>query len=129
MNIRKIRRVIYFVVSISQSNIDDIPNEKGSISFPPFLKDASYWMIIFQQQSLLRLLRVAMGFDQNLPELFRHSGSYFINHSFFHFIVIIIWMLSSTLNRKTSSHHIYYPNIGRRCFQCHFFFSRIPFSS
>lgn len=70
MNIRKIRRVIYFVVSISQSNSDDIPNEEVSISFPPFLKDASYTIAIIQQQSLSRLLRVAMGFDQTLPEVF-----------------------------------------------------------
>jgi hypothetical protein len=101
MNIRKIRRVIYFVVSISQSNSDDIPNEKGSISFPPFLKDASYTITTFQKQSLSRLLQVAMESDQILSEVLRHSVSCLIDQSFF-----IIWMLSSTLNRITSSHHI-----------------------
>jgi hypothetical protein len=69
MNMRQIRRVIYLVVSISQSNSDDIPNEKGSISFPPFLKDAYYTLIIFQQQGLARLLRVGMGPDQILPKV------------------------------------------------------------
>lgn len=87
MNIRQIRKVIYFVVSISQSNSDDIPNEKVSISFPPFLKDASHTITIFQQQSLSRLLQVGMGSDQIFSEVFRHSGSCLINHSFCYFIV------------------------------------------
>jgi len=106
MNIRQIRRVTYLVVSISQSNSDDIPNEKVSISFPPFLKDTSYTITISRQQSLSRLLQVGMGSDQILPEVLLHSGSCLINHSFCHFIVSIIWLLSSMLNRKTSSHQM-----------------------
>ena len=105
MNIRQIRKVIYIVVSISQSNSDDISNEKASISFPPFLKDASNMVTVFPQQNLSRLLQVGMGSDQILPEVLRHSGSCLVNHSFYHFIVFIIWMLSSTLNREISSHN------------------------
>ena len=52
---------------------------------------------LFRQQSLSRLLQVGMGSDQVLPEVLRYLGSCLVSHSFCHFIVSIVWMLSSML--------------------------------